>query len=1053
MVYDIVHPTRMEYQDQMITFQEILRRMSQFWEKQGCIIHQGYDLEVGAGTFNPATFLRCLGPEPYYAAYIEPSRRPSDGRYGQNPNRLQHYFQYQAVLKPSPPNIQQLYLQSLEAIGFCLADHDIRFVHDDWESPTLGASGLGWEVWMDGMEVTQFTYFQNFAGIALKPVTGEITYGIERLAMYLQGVDSIFDLQWSEHLKYGDIYHRNEVEWSHYNFEYASTAMWLRHFEDFEQESKMLIEKGLSLPAYDFVMKASHAFNILDARGAISVTERARYIARVREMACLVAATYLKNREQQGFPLLRLKHYQPTVLPETPLLPTSLAKETLGQTADFLLEIGSEELPATFVPIGCTHLEKAMTKLLKEEEIPYHSLAVYGTPRRLAIAIIGLATEKPPQQQESKGPPVNFAFHDDGSPKESALGFFRTQGIPPLTLEEIKSGKYPNVSIRPVKNIDYLFATIEKPSVLTAKILQEKLPALILHLEFPKRMRWSDLEISYARPLRWILCLFGNQVIPFVVGALTSSRESQGHPQLSPGIFTIEKPSDYLDALRNRKVLADIVERRESIENQLHSLEKQLGLKTLAHEAVIPQVLHLVEWPVCTVATFKETFLRVPKEVLISEMVEHQKYFPLANHAGHLVPKFVITADTEPTDAIRHGNEKVISARLSDGVFLYEKGLRMSLDEWNEKLKQMTFQKGLGSVYHKMERLVSHALYLQSVLGIAEPKQVERAAFLCKGDLATEMVFEFPELQGIIGHNYALTQGEEPEVALAIEEHWMPRGENAPLPQTPIGIILSLSDRIDNLISCFGLGFKPSSSSDPYALRRQLLGIIKLLIREKIRLPILETFRTCLRHFPEEFKKKEDLIVNDIAAFIVNRVKTVFVDFGLEYDEIEASLSTGITDIYDMYEKVEALHAFRSNRDSFNRLMEVYKRARGQLANQSVAPLVPELLKEPSEVELYSQLCEIEPLFSDSIRKHDYIAAYAHIAAIQPGIAKLFDEVKILADDPTIRNNRLALLKKLFDLFEMLVDFSCILQNYVEKSQPQAIKDNEKCHANIGKNS
>ncbi len=338
----------------MHTFQKFLRNLSAFWEKQGCIIQQGYDLEVGAGTFNPTTFLRCLGPEPYKAAYIEPCRRPTDGRYGTNPNRLQHYFQFQVILKPSPPNMQELYLQSLEALGFNLGEHDIRFVHDDWESPTLGAWGLGWEVWMDGMEITQYTYFQAVGGIDLKPITGEITYGIERLAMYLQKVDSIFDLQWNENLTYGDIYHRSEVEWSHYNFEKASVEMWQRHFKDFERESRMLISENLPIPAYDFVLKASHAFNMLDARGVISVTERTGYIAGIRDLARLVAETYIASREAQGHPLLKLSGLADSVqnMPAQTPFPEGLLNVHPDDTEDFLLEIGSEELPASFVTIG-----------------------------------------------------------------------------------------------------------------------------------------------------------------------------------------------------------------------------------------------------------------------------------------------------------------------------------------------------------------------------------------------------------------------------------------------------------------------------------------------------------------------------------------------------------------------------------------------------------------------------------------------------------------------------------------------------------------------------
>lgn len=285
----------------------MISKLTQFWASKGCLIHQGYDLEVGAGTFNPATFLRCLGPEPYSAVYVEPSRRPKDGRYGENPNRVQFYHQMQVIIKPSPADIQDLYLQSLEAIGLDLSLHDIRFVHDDWENPTIGAWGLGWEVWADGMEVTQFTYFQAVGGIPVKPVSGELTYGLERLALYIQGVDSFFDLKWNDEITYGDIYKRSEWEWSHYNFSEADTAMWLRHFEDFEAEAKRLVRNNLPIPAYDFVMKASHAFNILDARGVISVTERTGYIGRIRSLAKLLAESYVKSREEQAYPLLRKK--------------------------------------------------------------------------------------------------------------------------------------------------------------------------------------------------------------------------------------------------------------------------------------------------------------------------------------------------------------------------------------------------------------------------------------------------------------------------------------------------------------------------------------------------------------------------------------------------------------------------------------------------------------------------------------------------------------------------------------------------------------------------
>ncbi|NOX28173.1 MAG: glycine--tRNA ligase subunit alpha [Gammaproteobacteria bacterium] len=302
-------PQQLQQSSPSASFQGMILALQQYWAAKGCVLMQPYDMEMGAGTFHPATFLRSIGPEPWAAAYVQPCRRPTDGRYGENPNRLQHYYQFQVVIKPSPLDIQQLYLESLKVLGIDPLEHDIRFVEDDWESPTLGAWGLGWEVWLDGMEVSQFTYFQQVGGLDCKPVTGEITYGLERIAMYLQGVDSVYDLTWCEdgpagRVSYGDVFHQNEVELSTYNFEHADVEALFKNFDQYESDSQALVEAGLALPAYEMVLKASHSFNLLDARGAISVTERARFIGRVRNLARAVATTYYERREALGFPML-----------------------------------------------------------------------------------------------------------------------------------------------------------------------------------------------------------------------------------------------------------------------------------------------------------------------------------------------------------------------------------------------------------------------------------------------------------------------------------------------------------------------------------------------------------------------------------------------------------------------------------------------------------------------------------------------------------------------------------------------------------------------------
>ena len=509
----------------MITIQDLIHQLNTFWKNEGCLLHHGYDLEMGAGTFNPTTFLRCLGPEPYLAAYVEPSRRPTDGRYGKNPNRVQHFHQYQVILKPSPPDIQTVYLRSLEAVGIDLSKHDIRFVHDDWESPTLGASGLGWEVWIDGQEVTQITYFQCFASMDVKPVTGEITYGIERLAMYLQNVDSIFDLKWNETLTYGDIYHANEVQWSHYNFEQADVAMWLRHFEDDEKEAKRLISLNLPLPAYDFVAKASHAFNILDARGAISVSERTNYIARIRDLSRTIAQAYIADREIKGFPLK--DKFKKTTLKEIRLPP--MPQIPIDHQGTFLLEIGSEELPASFIPGALSSLERRMSELLKKEGIHHGLIQTYATPRRLAISISAIASGVASSQIERKGPPLSSLYDEKGGLTPSGEGFFRSLNREAPSLESIRNKQASGFEVRSLKQVDYLFAHLKTPERSTASILADHLPSLILSIDFPKKMRWADSSLTYARPLLWITALYDDQIIPFAVGEIISGRQSMGH--------------------------------------------------------------------------------------------------------------------------------------------------------------------------------------------------------------------------------------------------------------------------------------------------------------------------------------------------------------------------------------------------------------------------------------------------------------------------------------------------------------------------------------------
>jgi glycyl-tRNA synthetase len=1005
----------------MVTFQELILRLTKFWEKKGCIIHVGHDLETGAGTFNPATFLRCLGPEPYQAAYVEPSRRPSDSRFGENPNRLQLFHQFQVILKPSPPDVQALYLESLEAIGFNLKEHDIRFVHDDWESPTLGAWGLGWEVWCDGMEVSQFTYFQGMASLPLKPISAEITYGLERLCMYVQNVDNILDIAWNQTMTLGDISKRSEIEWSAYNFTEASTEMWLRHFEDFEKEAKKLILLHLPLPAYDFVIKASHAFNLLDARGVISTTERTGYIGRIRDLARLIAGEYVASREKLGFPLAHKATPAKIKQPKKPSKTFDVARRR-----DFLLEIGSEQLPATFVPLGMRNLERALQALLEKEGLPFERIATYGTPRRIAIQVESLMEGVAPQAVSKRGPPISLAFDSQGAWTAQGMGFLKSLSLKAEPLTSILSGKSKHLHVEKIKDVEYLFASVQMPGKSTAQILAEALPHLIENLEFPKKMRWAALDVSYARPIHWIVALFGREVIPFLFGDILSGNFTFGHAQRCPGKIILKSPDDYLPKLRSHEVLADVEERKASILSQIAKIEAKHHAQVLEIPKVLPQVVQLTEWPQLTTATFDDSFLQLPKEVIASEMVEHQKYFPVVQgtrgtRGTQLTNLFVITCDNTPNNLIREGNQKVLSARLSDGAFLYSQDLKTPLETLNQKLSHVIFQKDLGTMLEKVMRIVSIAPLINNKLGIADERKVERAALLCKADLASSLVKEFPELQGTLGKYYALAQKEDSEVASALEEHWMPRAEGAPLPASATGTIICLADKIDNLLGYYSAGLKPTSSSDPYALRRQAIGLVKILIEGNYTLDLKELLTRCGSLYPTF----QPALIEEILKFITARAKGVFEECGFKKDEIDASLRALCTNPYDQFCQIEALHTFRET-PPFKKLFEVYKRAKGQLTHNTPAIFNPSLATEPSEKSLLKALDAVESKWASLLSNKRYTAAYELLAQLQPPLASLFDSVKILADDPKIRDNRLALLQKVFGYFSTLLDFSRI---------------------------
>ncbi|MEI7847891.1 MAG: glycine--tRNA ligase subunit alpha, partial [Chloroflexota bacterium] len=472
------------------TFQSIILKLQEFWAERGCVIWQPYYTQVGAGTMNPATFLRVLGPEPWSVAYVEPSVRPDDGRYGENPNRLQMHYQFQVILKPDPGNPQELYLESLQSIGIDPRQHDIRFVEDNWEQPAISAWGLGWEVWLDGQEITQFTYFQQVGGMPLDPVAVEITYGLDRILIALNDAPSIWGEPWAPGINYGDVRRQEEYEHSKYYYEVAGVERARQLYELYAAECNACLEQGLVLPAHDYVLKCSHTFNILDARGAIGVTERQGYFRRMREMARKVAEAYLQQRLQLEYPLLKQEQTKP--VKSQPVV----AVVSVLRPAPFLLEIGVEELPAADVDAALAQLRERVPTWLASLGLEHGAVQTYATPRRLTAYVEGLSAQQPDREDLVKGPPAERAFDSAGIATPAALGFAKKNGVSTadLKVREIDGGRY-------------VVAIVSQKGRPAQIVLGEALPDFVAGIKFEKSMKWNNSGVAFSRPLRWLLAL------------------------------------------------------------------------------------------------------------------------------------------------------------------------------------------------------------------------------------------------------------------------------------------------------------------------------------------------------------------------------------------------------------------------------------------------------------------------------------------------------------------------------------------------------------------
>ena len=1003
-----------------MTFQEIILNLERFWADYGCTIQQPTDVEVGAGTFNPATFLRCLGPEPWQVAYVEPSRRPADGRYGENPFRLGAYYQYQVILKPAPTHVLPLYLESLQHLGIDSRQNDFRFVEDDWEAPTLGGSGLGWEVWWNGAEVTQFTYFQQMGSIELDPICAELTYGLERIALYLQDVSSFFDIKWNDQLVYGDVYHQSEVEFSKYHFESADVETLFNLFDSYEKEALSCLEADLILPATDYVLKCSHTFNVLDARGVISVTERVGYIERVRRLAQRNARAYVAQREEMGHPLLN--RWKPKaeegvekeqVLDARSVLEEQIEGQTGSETsADFLLEIGTEEIPAGYIPPVLDQLREVAAQSLTEARLPFEDIRTLGTPRRLTLWIKGLITLQPDQVTQVVGPPKRVAYDGDGNPTKAAIGFAKTQGV---NVEDLK--------IVETERGEYVAADKLEKGQSAHDFLKTEAPEWIQSLSFPKTMRWDNLR--FARPIRWLVALLGNRVVDFQMDTLRSGGQTFGHRSLNPEPVELSSASldGYIESLRAVNVLVDPEERRKEIESEVTEILKAEGCLTTIDPELLDTVNFLVENPQAIMGSFSESHLSLPTEVLITPMKTQQRYFPMWQFSdsrngggGKLAAKFITISNGTDGNfgGVRHGNERVLHARLNDAAFFYNEDQKTSLADKVDRLHNVVFQVKLGSLHDKITRLKELGIFIAQEIGVDQniKDYIIRAAALCKADLTTQMVIEFPSLQGIMGKYYAENSGEPAAVASAIKEHYQPIAADAPIPRSDVGTIVALADKIDTIVGYFGINERPTGSQDPYSLRRHAIGTIRILHERNYRLALTSVIEKAIELYRVDFVEDTNTAVLD---FIKGRMEVLLAgqsympDFNYAPDLIDAVLATDEVDVIDILERASVLKTFREQPD-FDRVYPALNRVLRILPDQPPTEIQPDLFQDEAEKQLGKVVEAAEAELSQSVQKRDYEELLTQLGELQPAIDQFFDDVMVMAEDAAIQSNRLALL-------------------------------------------
>ena len=684
-------------------------------------------------------------------------------------------------------------------------------------------------------------------------------------------------------------------------------------------------------------------------------------------------------------------------------------------TKELFLEIGCEEIPAGFIPRATAEMEAIITKELSVARLSFTEIKTMATPRRLVLVVKGIPVVQPDGEITATGPSIKAAYDTDGKPTKAAEGFARGQGVDVAALQTISTDKG-----------EYLFACKQVTGRPTYELLTEMLPSLVANIPFKKSMRWGDGDVRFARPIHWIVALFDGAVVPFSFGTIESGKISRGHRFMANTTFPVSNFAHYLDECERHFVIPDPEKRKEIIRRETHRVAVAAGGHLLPDEELLEQVTYLVEYPSAVHGTFSPEFLKVPKEVLITSMRSHQRYFSIVDANGGLLPGFITINNTltEDPSVVVKGNERVLRARLSDARFFFEEDKKVRLDERVESLKKVVYQQKLGTSFEKMERFRLLAEELADKINPAVKAHTSRAAWLCKADLVSGMVGEFPEVQGIMGREYALLEGENANVANAIAEHYLPTQAGGELPASDCGAFISIADKLDTICGCFGVGLIPTGAADPYALRRATIGIIAIILDKGYRLSLRQLIDNSLQLLSAKLTRPKKDVANEVLDFFRARfVNLMGNSFAL--DAVDATTSAGFDDLADVKTRIVALAKFKTHPD-FEPLSVAFKRV-GNIIKEGIdAPVDPTLFQDAAESALYEAIQRVKSTTEGLVSSGAWLDALTEIASLRGPVDLFFEKVMVMAEDPKVRTNRLALLTTIARMSGKIADFSRI---------------------------